>query len=50
MKSLLTLTVVAGLGEGLAVGQHGYFGHSHTHHCAVFTRLVLIRVYIQRYS
>lgn len=41
--SLLTLTVVAGLGQCLTVGQHGYFRHSHTHYCAIFTRLVLNR-------
>lgn len=43
VKSSLTLTVVTGLGESLAVGQHRYFGHSHTHHSALFTGLVLSR-------
>lgn len=37
----LTLAVVAGLGQCLAVGQHGYFRHGHADHCALFTRLVL---------
>lgn len=42
-KSLLTLTIVAGLGQGLAVGQHGHFRHGHAHHCAFFVSLVLSR-------
>lgn len=39
--SLLTLTIVAGLRQGLAVGQHGHFRHGHAHHGAFFVSLVL---------
>lgn len=39
----LTFTVVAGLSQGLTVGQHGHFRHSHTHHRALLTGLVLYR-------
>lgn len=42
-KSSLTLTVIAGLGQGLAVGQHGHFRHGHTHHRAFFISFVLNR-------
>lgn len=39
--SPLTLAVVTGLRQRLTVGQHGDFGHSHAHHGALFTGLVL---------
>lgn len=36
-----TFGIVAGLGQGLAVGQHGDPGHGDTHDTALFARLVL---------
>lgn len=40
-RRALTFTVVAGLGQGLAMGQHGDLGHSDSHHCPLLTRFVL---------
>lgn len=39
----LTFRVVAGLGQGLAVSQHGHTGHGDTHDTALFAGLVLHR-------
>lgn len=38
-----TFRIVAGLGQGLAVGQHGHPWHRDAHHAALFARLVLQR-------